>query len=84
MNSTSFLLDQPCADTSYSHAAATPSFLPKSDFPQVGDSSPQGPVPARTQDPAVCQGGTEDSAGPQIVWRHCLFWGTVVPFSPPV
>lgn len=25
---------QPCADTSYSPAAATPSFLPKSDFPQ--------------------------------------------------
>lgn len=64
MNSTSFLLDQPCADTSYGHAAATPSFLPKSDFPQVGDSSSQGPVPAHTQDPAVSQGGTEDLGWP--------------------
>lgn len=48
MNSTSFLLDQPCTDTSYGHTAATPSFLPKSDFPQVGDFSPWGPVSART------------------------------------
>ncbi|XP_058393814.1 protein strawberry notch homolog 2 isoform X2 [Diceros bicornis minor] len=38
MNSASFLVGQPCADTSYGPTAATPSFLPKSaDFPQ--DSS---------------------------------------------
>nr|KAF6481939.1 strawberry notch-like protein 2 [Molossus molossus] len=33
----------PFADTSYSPAAATPSFLPKSDFPQVGDPSSSSP-----------------------------------------
>ncbi|XP_066198121.1 protein strawberry notch homolog 2 isoform X1 [Saccopteryx leptura] len=34
MNSASFLVGQPCMDTSYGPAATTPSFLPKSDFPQ--------------------------------------------------
>ncbi|XP_044898563.1 protein strawberry notch homolog 2 isoform X2 [Felis catus] len=35
MNSTSFIVSQPCADTSCGPSAATPSFLPKTgDFPQ--------------------------------------------------
>nr|XP_031529716.1 protein strawberry notch homolog 2-like [Vicugna pacos] len=35
MNSSSFIVGQPCADTSYGPAAASPSFPPKSsDFPQ--------------------------------------------------
>lgn len=35
MNSSSFIADQPCADTSYGPSATTPSFPPKSnDFPQ--------------------------------------------------
>ncbi|KAM5307301.1 protein strawberry notch homolog 2-like [Glossophaga mutica] len=35
VNSASFLVGQSCADTSYGPSATTPSFLPKSDFPQV-------------------------------------------------
>lgn len=43
VNSASFLVGQSCADTSYGPAATTPSFLPKSDFPQVGHSSLSNP-----------------------------------------
>lgn len=66
VNSASLFLDQR-VDTSYGHVATTPSFQPKSDFPQVGDSNPSCPLsPPEAQrlpiqgTPAAFQGSTKD------------------------
>lgn len=65
MNSTSFIVSQPCADTSCGPSAATPSFLPKTgDFPQVGTWSQSHPsIPTCSRRPVPRTGGLGRAPG---------------------
>ncbi|EPY74247.1 hypothetical protein CB1_000097008 [Camelus ferus] len=69
MNSSSFIVGQPCADTSYGPAAASPSFPPKSsDFPQVGDLMSCRPW-HQPSGPLLCPRAAPVSlAGPGTTW----------------
>lgn len=58
---------QPRVDTSYGSVAATPSFLPKSDFSQVGDSSPSRPGPWALLPPGAAPW---TAAGHRLLLRH--------------
>lgn len=80
------IVGQSCADTSYSPTAATPSFLPKSDFPQVGDSSSSSP--SCPQCPSATHGcllhlrsAPTASAEPHVMWKCGLFWGIAMPLG---
>lgn len=76
------IVGQSCTDTSYSPMAATPSFLPKSDFPQVGDSSssspssPQWPS-AYPRDPCCISGWRQQSLLSRVPCGNMAYLGGI-------
>lgn len=57
VNSTSFIVGQPCVDTSYGPMATTSSFLPKiGDFSQVGELQSEAPLPHPRAAPTASAG----------------------------